>query len=115
MRLFSLLIGIIFLTGCQTMAQPKAENESRRDVKEALGTIAEAISGKQLNEKELKDLSKDLRTNKEAQSAIQSITNSMNKKAVIVKYCPITGKRYAPRVIMCPEHHVKLKILKDEN
>ena len=115
MRLLSLLVGILFLTGCQTMSQPKSENESRKDVKEALGTIAEAISGKELSEKELKNLSKDLRTNKEAQSAIQSITNSMNKKSAIIKYCPLTGRRYAPRVMICPEHNVELKILEDEN
>ncbi len=109
-----LVVIVLFLfTGCQTVSQPKAETESRKDVREALGTITQAISGKQLSKEELKNLTKDLRTNKDARSAIQSITDSMSRKTVKVKYCPVTGRRYAPRVVICPVHKVKLKLLEE--
>ena len=110
MRTCFLLSIIIFLSGCQTMQmQPKAKTESRKDVEKALGTITEAISGKNLSEKELRNLARDIRTNKEARSAIESITGAVGGKETSIMYCPLTGKRYAPRLTECPEHGVALK------
>jgi len=106
-----ILVLMLFLTGCQTLRQPKAKMESREDVQSALETITEALSGRQLSEEELNNLARDLKTDKEAQSAIQSITNSMSGKKVNIKYCPVTGKRYAPSLVNCPEHGVALKEL----
>ncbi|VAX35147.1 hypothetical protein MNBD_UNCLBAC01-1807 [hydrothermal vent metagenome] len=110
MRVWGFLSMVVFLAGCQTMqTQPKAKTESRKDVQKALGTITEAISGKHLSEKELRDLARDIRTNKETQSAIESITGAVGGEEKSVMYCPLTGRRYAPSLTICPEHGVALK------
>ncbi len=109
------ILGVLGMTGCQTLQQPKpvASHETHRDVQKALGSITEAISGKTLSDKELKKLSKDLRTDKEARSAIKVITDTMSGRRR-VKYCPVTGRRYAPNLTVCPEHGVPLKDVSDE-
>jgi len=63
-----------------------------------------------LNEEELRDLKKQIRTDKEAQTAIQAITESVGGNQT-VKYCPVTGRRYAAHIEICPEHQVKLEIV----
>jgi hypothetical protein len=97
------------LSGCQTAAPIKAESETNQDVQEALTAVAGAMRGRKLSEEEKRNLERQIRSDTEAQSAIQAISESVSGKSVKVKYCPITGKRYAPNLEECPEHHVPLE------
>ena len=108
-RNIAVFIIVSFLSGCQTASPPQAQEETRKDVQEALSAVAGALSGKSLNEEELRNLEKQIRADKEAQTAIQAITESVGGKTPAVKYCPVTGRRYAPHFKRCPEHDVELK------
>lgn len=110
-RVFSGLITflIIFvLSGCQTTSPMQSREETGKDVQEALSAVAGALSGKSLSKEEIRDLEKQIRTDEGAQTAIQAITEAVGGTPV-VKYCPITGQRYAPHFEVCPEHGVELK------
>ncbi len=109
-RMLSIFAGVFFLAGCQTAAPIKTEEETSDDVESALSAVAGALGGKELDQEDLKRLEKQIRTDEDAQSAIQVITESVGGDAQ-VKYCPITGKRYAPHLEMCPEHAVLLEIV----
>ena len=76
-----------------------------------MGSIAEAIGGQPLTEEELKSLQKQIREEPQTQSAVQNISDAMSGKAVAVKYCPVTGKRYAADITVCPVHNVALKLV----
>ncbi len=101
----------LFLTGCQTVSTVKSNREAREEAQEALSAVAGALSGRSLTDEELKGLEKQIREDEEAQTAIQAITESVGGQAPIVKYCPVTGKRYASHMEICPEHHVSLEIV----
>ena len=57
----------------------------------------------------LKELSQDIQKDKQAQSAIESVTEAMSSNRIAVHYCPVDGERFSPRVQVCPTHHVLLK------
>jgi hypothetical protein len=101
----------VLLSGCKTVQPAQGQKETPTEVQEALSAVAQAVSGKTLDEKDLKALEKQIRDDKQAQSAIEAITGSVGGKAPIVKYCPITGKRYSADMEMCPEHKVPLKVV----
>ncbi len=112
-RLFGILVGlsiILFLSGCQTATSAKSQNETNEDVSEALSAVAGALSGKQLSKEEIQNLEEQIRTDEEAQTAIKAITDSVGKTSA-VKYCPVTGRRYAVHLEVCPEHQVQLEIV----
>lgn len=50
-----------------------------------------------------------IRTDKEAQSAVGAISEAVTGMGSTVKYCPVTGKRYSPRIEVCPVHGVALE------
>ena len=93
------------------MSPVQSREETGKDVTEALSAVAGALSGKVLDKDDLRNLEKQIRTDEDAQTAIQAITESVGGKVPIVKYCPITGRRYAAHMEYCPEHNVKLKIV----
>ena len=107
----TVFIIMILLSGCQTTSPVQSKEETGKDVKEALSAVAGALSGKTLDEDDLRNLEKQIRTDEEAQTAIQAITGSVGGQAPVVKYCPITGKRYAAYMEYCPEHNVKLEVV----
>ena len=107
---------MFIMGGCATGAHQRisdknrqAQTETPQDVVSALEKVAGSLSGKELNEKEIKNLSTDIRANKETQSALQSITSALGQERFGVKYCPVDGKHFSSRVMVCPEHNVKLK------
>ena len=102
---------ILLLSGCTTTSPVQSQEETKGDVREAFSAVAGALSGKPLDEDDLKSLEKQIRTDEEAQTAIQAITGSVGGQAPIVKYCPVTGQRYAAHIEYCPEHNVKLEIV----
>ncbi len=57
----------------------------------------------------LKELSQDIQRDKQAQSAIESLTQAISSNSTAVHYCPVDGERFSPRVKICPTHHVLLK------
>ena len=81
-----------------------AQTESTQEAVSAMKSVTEAVSGRKLTDEELKELELKIRKDKEAQSAIQSITGSMQAASPKLKYCPIDGKRYSPRLKYCPNH-----------
>jgi len=101
----------LFLLGCQTTSQVQHSKENTEDVREVLSAVAGALSGKKLSKEEIRNLEKQIRTDKEAQSAIQVITDSVGGKILQVKYCPVTGKRYASHIEICPEHQIQLEVV----
>ena len=110
-QIFAILI--LFFCGCQTMNSghplDNSVSESRDEEESAFLAVVGAVTEKKLSEGDLHSLAKELRNDKEAQSAIKKITNSVSNKNIRVKYCPLTGKRYAPNILICPEHGVELK------
>ena len=106
-----ILVIICVVAGCRTIPAARSEGETDREAQEALTAVAGAVAGKPLSQEEIRQLEKQLREDKEAQSAVQAITGSMSASTPVVKYCPITGKRYAPHMEFCPEHNVPLKVV----
>lgn len=103
-----------FLIGCQTARPPLAQDESVEDLKQAVGSVAEAVSGESLTDEEVGALTEQIQSDPEAQSAIQSISDSYSNKNVRVKYNPQTGERFAPHMTHDPVTGVELKVLEDE-
>ncbi len=112
--LFS-LISVHLLVGCGTTRQGRsspshsASHENLEDEISALQSVAGAISGKTLTEDDMKNLAKDLRSDEDAKSAVQAITQSMNSPGNVIKYCPIDGARFSAKFTTCPTHGVVLK------
>ncbi len=109
--LFIIMIGLI--SGCQTISHNTKSSstknvENKEDISTAMESVAEALSGRELNKEDMRSLGKQIRKDPEAQTAIKAITDSMSGSGFKVKYCPKTGKRYAPHLEMCPEHNVEL-------
>ncbi len=100
-----------FLFGCQTTYQVQDSKGDEENISEILSAVSGALSGKQLSAEELRNLEKQIRTDEDAQTAVQAITDSIGGKALQVKYCPVTGKRYASHLEICPEHQVSLEIV----
>ncbi len=111
MRLKYLCLLFVFCCfGCKTVT-PRSETETNSEVKKAIGLVAGALSGQSMSDDEVDVLVGQLRTDEQAQTAVQSITDSFKPENVQVKYCPIDGERYAPRIIQCPIHHVDLRFV----
>ncbi|MBP9855013.1 MAG: hypothetical protein KBD53_09125 [Candidatus Omnitrophica bacterium] len=104
---------IFFLTGCHTIKSKKDQVEYLHESQEALGSIAEAVTGKPLTEQEKKNLEKQLREDPEAIAAVESIANSVTKPPRL-KYSPVTGKRYAGNLEIDPETGAKLLWLDED-
>ncbi len=112
MNILVVFIFCLTLLGCQT-SKPIAKNqtESDKDVESALISIAGALKGETLSSEDLKKLNKQLRVDKDAQSAVSTITQSISGKAHTIKYCPQDGKRFAGSVKLCPDHKIELRWL----
>ena len=117
------LIIFVFFSGCGPSANNQVKKniynteprqESPQEIEAAMESVVSAISGQDISKKDLRDLSKEIRNDKEAQSAVQSIKDSILPSEVRVKYCPVCGKRYSPKFEKCSECHVILKDVSDE-
>lgn len=104
---FIYLICLCCLTGCKTVTV-RGENESTQEVKDAIGLVAEALRGQSMSDEEVDVFVDQLRKDEQAQSAVQSIADSMSPDNVRVKYCPVDGARFSPELLQCPQHHVDL-------
>ncbi|MDP2652693.1 MAG: hypothetical protein Q8Q08_01535 [Candidatus Omnitrophota bacterium] len=107
----------VFFAGCATLRQaaapvPAAQGESSREAEEALTSVVGAVSGRDVNAEDLKNLAYEVRRDPEAHAAVESISNAVQGN-VVIKYCPVDGKRFSARVDLCPEHNVALNILEE--
>ena len=68
-------------------------------------------TAKTSSQKEVDKLKSDLQRDPEVRSAVESIAGTLSGEQPTAKYCPSTGKRYAPHletVLDCPEKLVPL-------
>ena len=86
-----------------------ASKESAKDEVTALKSIVGSISGQEVKDEDLKSLGQQLRKDKEAQESVGAISDAIVNTGKKIKYCPVTGKRYSPKLIKCPIHDVMLK------
>ena len=108
-----LLSVFIFFAGCSATAK-NTSTQSTENVKEmqsALQSVVGAVSGKTVSEKDLKNLSKEIRKDPETQKAIQAMADTMGSAAPHIKYCPVDGQRFSAKFTVCPKHNVPLKDL----
>ncbi len=77
----------------------------------AASAVLGAVSGQDVTEQDLKNLAQQVQKDKEAQSAVESISGVFDPSRPKIKYCPVCGKRYRFTFEECPVHHVPLKIL----
>jgi hypothetical protein len=75
--------------------------------------MTEAVTGRMLNEEEMRHLERQIKTDKEAQTAIHSIADAMGGQQERAKYCPMGGEHYAPHLAICPVHKVPLKTMEE--
>lgn len=108
MKSLCVFLLVFFLTGCQTAKIPQAKTEKQEEALSALSSVAQALSGRELNEDTLSDLKKQA-SDPEAQSAMEAVTSSLKNESNAVKYCPVDHKRYSAHLQICPEHKVELK------
>lgn len=66
------------------------------------------MAGRELTEEEVEDVIKDIESDEEARSAVETISDFMSAPARI-KYSPATGKRYSADLEFDPETGVKLE------
>lgn len=107
-------LALAAFTGCQSAAVKK--NTSPANSKEtlsAVGKVADALTGQSLTDDQKKKLTNDIQKDKQVQSALKSISDSMDLKKAEVKYCPVDGQRFSVNQTICPIHHVPLKTLAD--
>jgi len=106
---------LMIVMGCtstrqQILAQDVAgKSGDRQEALEALHSMTEAVSGKDVSQQDMVDLARDIDQNEEAATAVKAITDSLQGEGISYKYCPICGKRYHPKFTYCPLHHVLLK------
>ena len=107
--LSSILIFSLLTPGCRTVSptHPNTEHETVS----AVGSVAGALSGKTMSDEDTRHLMKKIQSDPQARSAVEAIT-AAGAQPVVIKYCPVDGKRFSSRFVRCPEHDVSLKILK---
>lgn len=119
MNLAGIVTLIFLMAGCGTTVQsgrtvrPMSEDESPKDVESAMGAVVGSVTGQPVGSKDLRNLGQQVRTDKEAQSAIESITGVVNDPAAMGKYCPVDGERYSGKFEVCPKHNVPLKYIEE--
>ena len=108
-KYFFLFLCLIFVWGCAHTARKKNSLETSQEIESALQGVTGALAGQNISDEDLRDLARDIQTNKETKAAVESISQSLGVQNSNVKYCPVDGKRFDASVNECPEHHVPLK------
>lgn len=86
-----------------------SNDRSGKDDVTALKSIIGSISGQEVNDEDIRSLGVQLRKDKEAQEAVGAISEAIANTDKEIKYCPVTGKRYSPKLTKCPIHDVMLE------
>ena len=103
----------VFVGGCQTTSAAKKKTgagqpETSRDVESALQAVTGTLSGQQIDEAGLRDLSRQIQKDEKARTAVEAVTGAIQGKEIKAKYCPLTGKHYSAGLDLCPEDGAKL-------
>jgi hypothetical protein len=103
-----------FCAGCASVGSDahraaSSKDENVKDEVTALKSIVGSISGQEVNDKDIRSLGVQLRKDKETQEAVGAISEAIANTDKKIKYCPVTGKRYSPKLTKCPVHDVMLK------
>lgn len=107
-------LAFMVLAGCQSVAIKKTTSPANsKETLNAVGQVADALTGQPLTEAQKKKLTNDIQKDKQVRSALKSIADSMDLKKAVVKYCPVDGQRYSVDQNICPVHHVPLQNLVD--
>ena len=82
-------LSLYLFVGCATgskhqpdLGQPNEVQETEREVISAMESVVGAISGQEIEQKELKELGQQLRKDQEAQSAVQAITGNSSVQSI---------------------------------
>ena len=67
--------------------------------------------GRDMSPSDMKRVVRDIRTNRESQSAVQKIIGTTGDP--VVKYSPVTGKHYSGDLEYDPETGAKLEVIKE--
>jgi hypothetical protein len=97
--------------GCQTT--PHKPRPTRAEAISALTTMTQGLTNKPFTEADLKNLTFQVLSDPQAQSALRSINTALRAQHT-VKYCPVDGQRFSADMIYCPIHHVKLKYVEED-
>ena len=117
--LLAALAPLVFMSGCAVIQSPapalirRNPEETPQETVTAVETLVEGISGEEVNEEDLRALVKDLRSDEEARTAVQAIAEGMTPQKIVIKFCPICGKKYSPHLLTCPEHAVELQSVEE--
>lgn len=112
---------LLFIVGCSSVAQDYqgaavgscSQAETQKDRESALKTVAGAITGREMSDKDVRGLQQQLRQDKEAQAAIEAITQTVSGRQGITKYCPIDGERFSAGLKACPVHGATLEEIRE--
>lgn len=117
MKQIGLVIIVFFLSGCFSLTPEQKEmktmvlenqNEDPEGVVTAFESVVESYVGQNITPEQAERVVQQLKTDKEAQSAVIAIKDGLDPSKVRVKYSPATGKRYSASMEFCPETGVKL-------
>ena len=112
--LFSLFL---LISSCATTHQnlksKKQNDQSLQETRSALKAITGSLSGQTMDDQKMKRVAEQIQKDPEAQSAVKTITDSMRSEKVKVKFCPVDGERFSPKMNFCPVHKVELKTIND--
>ena len=110
---------VMFAAGCGTTGQngqavrPMSATESPKDVESAMGAVVGSVTGQPVEREDLLKLGEQIRDDKDAQSAVGSITGAVGDAATAGKYCPVDGERYSAQFTECPTHKALLKNIEE--
>ena len=102
-----LVILAVGMTGCRAVGPKKEKEETRaeqRETIEALQSVAGSVAGEEVTEERLQELSREIEEDEETRSAVEAVREAVEGGPGEVKYCPLDGKRYSPRLEFCPDH-----------
>ena len=114
------VFGGFLIFGCSSAPHRKVSplliqnsaRESPGEVVSAVEAVVGAMSGKDLDQRDLRQVAQQVKKDQQAQTAVEAIANSLSSRG-IVKYCPVDGKRYDPHFEKCPEHGVILQKIEE--
>ncbi len=111
-------ICILTLMGCTSVsskssgpgptAVKSSSEETPQDVTSALRSVSGSLSGKEMSEKDLRDLSNQIQKDKEARSALKAVSGAMRGESPNGKYCPLCGQHLSGQMNTCPRDGTQL-------
>lgn len=109
------MLGIcVSAAGCRT-TQPSvkpASKQEREQDKEAIKSVLGTMTGREVDDKDLEDLSRQVEKDEDVRSAVEAISGSTSPGSGAM-VCPNDGKRYSARLKTCPDGVTPLEPIQD--